>query len=689
LLAVDHPLSEELMRSKFHENPNIRELVIRLDIMMTSIKFSKLCHSAIFMVTFYQFSNLTKISLSRKSKAQNELSTKIDDFIDEGNSLNETVTDLLKDILDSVIVQMLDSSSKEYCMFIISKLLDTDIKKDDFYVLLDGSPLDDGLKAQLARIFEFTKGQYENYDIHQILRLMCDINSLRKSADDIDKIGAAISIESIKNYSRNLLIALNTELGKTSDKLLLRSLSTHFSAVPKNRDWRQLLELKRHHIPTLSDLERNQYTGLIFINIVNLDKEKLKTNFSDKDLLKINFSFKQEPNNSTILGEAESRDPEAYKLIVIAAARQIILAESKGLENLVAETKKAIPDLIYRIMKVAKTPQEKKLISDLTHGVLSAERLEQDSNKSLASFFTDYGKYDWIQSTFSWPRLEPLIQKVETLDNYLEHRSTLNSRIFSDFYSPAKLRKCRLMKISPYDLCEFYLREPEKYRILTSENLDDIYKSGATFDSLLELHNKNEDKFRLLTSNEFVLKGYENNYWSFNELNSLNLAELKRLLNPEVIVCIKSGFSIKDIADSFAKPEPNLYSEKMQSLLKIGATKNIVELLNEYKPWMLKSLLNQAIKAEAEGKSFGDIYFHQGKGFMNQRTNPLPVVAGAGALLYRPDSPGINLARLVNRAVSRIDLHEHKASLSPKPRRVRSTPDLQRTDQTEPQAHTI
>jgi hypothetical protein len=689
LLDSDHHyVSEELLKFKFHKDPVIRELIISLDIMMTSVRFSKLSHSASFMMPFYMLNNQTKISSSRRNGFLLNLEDFIKDFKATDNDLQEAMADFLNDAIEELLFDILEYSSEEYCVFLLEKLLDPAITKQNFFEILDASPIKDGAKLQLAHFFEMAKGEFENYDIKQILGLICSEKSLKNSADDIDKIEPAQRIESIKLYVQALLAKVKTELTGTADKLLLNDIKK-YQTKNTNNSWRNKLKSASHNIPTWSETEQTQHTILIFRDITNTYNQNLTTNLSDAHLLRINFSLKQPPNYRTILEEAESRDQEAYKLIVIAAAKQIILAQSKGLENVIAETKEAIPDLIYRLMKVAKTPQEKKLISDLTHGVLSAERLESDSNKSLAIFFTDYGKYDWIQSTFSWPRLEPLIQKVETLDNYLEHRRTLNSRIFSEFYSPEKIRKCKLMKISPYNLCEFYLREPEKYRILTSENLDDIYKSGATFDSLFKLHNENEDKFRLLTSNEWALKGYRNNYWSFNELNSLNLAELKRLLNPEVIVCIKARFSAKDIADSFGKNDPDLYSENMQSLLKIGATKNIVELLNQYKPWMLKSLLNQSKKAEVEGKSFSDIYFHQGQGFMNQRTNPLPVVAGTGALLYRPDSPGINFARLVNRAVSRIDLHERKASLSPKPRRVRSTPDLQRTDQTEPQAHTI
>ncbi len=683
-----HYVSEELLKFKFHKDPVIRELIISLDIMMTSVRFSKLSHSASFMMPFYMLNNQTKISSSRRNGFLLNLEDFIKSFKATDNDLQKAMTGFLNESIEELLFDILEYSSEEYCIILLEKLLDPSITKQTFFEILDASPINDGAKLQLAHFFEMAKGEFENYDIKQILELICSEKSLKKSADDIDKIEPAQAINSIKWYVQELLTNVKTELAGTADKLLLNDIKK-YQTQNTNNSWRNKLKSAVHNIPTLAETERIQHTAIIFREIINKNIQNLTTNLSDANLLKINFSLKQPPNYRTILEEAESRDQEAYKLIVIAAAKQIILAQSKGLEDVVAEVKEAIPDLIYRLIKVVKTPQEKKLISDLTHGVLTAERLEQDSNKSLASFFTDYAKYDWIQSTFSWSRLAPLIQKVETLDNYLDHRRTLNSRIFSEFYSSEKIRKCKLMKISPYHLCEFYLNYPEKYRTLTSEIFDDVYRSGATFESLIKLHNENEDKLRLLTSNELVLKGYKNNYWSFNELNSLNLAELKRLLNPEVIICIKARFSAKDIADSFGKNDPDLYSENMQSLLKIGATKNIVALLNEYKPWMLKSLLNQATKAEAEGKSFGDLYFHQGQGFMNQRTNPLPLVAGAGALLYRPNSPGINLAKLINRAVSRIDLHEHKASSSPKPRRVRSTPDLQETRQTDVQSHTI
>ncbi len=683
-----HYVSEELLKFKFHKDPVIRELIISLDIMMTSVKFAKLSHSASFMMPFYMLNNQTKISSSRRNGFLLNLEDFIKDFKATDNDLQEAMVDFLNDAIEELLFDILEYSSEEYCVFLLEKLLDPSITKQTFFEILDASPIEDGAKLQLAHFFEMAKGEFENYDIKQILGLICSEKSLKNSADDIDKIEPAQRIESIKRYVQALLANIKAELAGTADKLLLNDIKK-YQTQNTNNSWRNKLKSAAHNIPTLGETERSQHTTLIFRDIINTNNENLIKKLSDADLLRINFSLKQPPNDRTILEEAESRDQEAYKLIVIAAAKQIVLAQSKGLENVVAEVKEAIPDLIYRLIKVVKTPQEKKLISDLTNSVLSLERLEVESNRSFVSIFTNYGKYDWIQSAFSWPRLAPLIQKVETLDNYLEHRRTLNSRIFSEFYSPEKIRKCKLMKISPFHLCEFYLKYPEKYRTLTSEIFDNVYLSGATFDSLLKLYDENEDKFRLLASNELVLTGYKNKYWSFEELNSLDLMTLNRLLKPEAMVCVKAGFSAKNIADSFGKNDPDLYSENMQSLLKIGATKNIVALLNEYKPWMLKSLLNQSKKAEDEGKSFSDIYFHQGQGFMNQRTNPLPVVAGTGALLYRSDSPGINFARLVNRAVSRIDLHERRASLSPKPRRVRSTPDLQETRQTDAQSRTI
>lgn len=686
--SSNHYVSEEVLKFKFHQDSVVRELTICLDIMMTSVKFAKLCHSASFMMPFYALNNRTKISSARKNGFLLKLEEFIKSFKATDTNLKEAMTDFLNSVIEDLLSDILEYSSEEYCEFLLEKLLDPTITKQNFFEILDASPIQNGVKLQLANIFEMAKGEFENCDVKQILRVICSERSLKNSADDIDRIEPAQAIESIKRYVQELLAKVKAELSETADELLLEDIKEYRTQNADTR-WRDKMVKKAHNIPTWSETERIQHTALVFRSIISTNKTGLEADLSDDHLPEINFSLTCEPNKKTLLQEAESRDPEVYKLVVLAAARQIIFAHSNGLESLEKETKEAIPDLIYRLIKVAKTPQEQKLISDLTRGVLTAERLESDSNKSLTSFFTDYGKYEWIQNTFSWPVLDVVVQKIETLDKYLEHRSTLNSRIFSDFYSPEKIRKCRLMKISPYHLCEFYLREPEKYRILTSVDFDDVYRSGATFDSLLKLHNENGEKFKLLTSNEWALKGYRNSYWSFEELNSLNLVSMDKLLKPEAMVCVKAGYSAKEIANSFGKKELDLYSANMQSLLKIGATKNIVKLLNRYKPWMLKSLLNQATKAEAKKESFGDIYFHQGQGFMNQRTTSLPIVSGVGALLYIPNSPGINLAKLINRAVSRMDLHAHKANSSPKPRRVRSTPDLQRTDQKEPQTHII
>ncbi len=685
LLASDHLLSEELMKYKFHSDSAVRELVICLDIMMTSRKFAMLSHSASFMMPFYQLNNHTRVGFAKRSGLSKNLRDIIEDFELPQISLQETVIDILKDITENLLFNILNNSSEEYCEFLIEKLLDQNISADAFFQILDQSPIEDGDKSQLARVFEIARGKFQNYDIKQILKVMCTTESLRDSTDDIDKLDAVQSIQSISNYTTQLFSTLKNELHKSTDKILLKSISGYRTQT-LNLEWRGLLEVKASNIPTLIDLERNQHTAIIFIDITNISKNNLVNNLSDAHLLRINFSLKKPPNNKTILEEAESRDPESYKLIVLASAKQIILARSKGLENLVTETKDAIPDLIYRLKVVAQTPEEKKLISDLTNGVLTAEKLETESSRSLLSLFTDSGKYTWIREAFSWNRLEPLVSKLEDLDSYLDNFRRLRSDLFKLFYSPEIIKKCILMNIPPSQLFELYSERREEYNFLTDTKLEVIYSSGVTFKMLSELYHHNKTKLDLLI-NPIAIEGYKNKHWSFKELYELNLDDLSNLLKPESIICIKSGFSLDDILGSFKNHDLDLHSENMQCLLKIGATKNIVELLNTYKPWMLKSLLKQSKEASENNKSFSDIYFHQGQGFMNPRTTPLPIVAGAGALLYRADSPGINLARIINRAVSRVDLDQ--PSSSPKPRRARSTPDLQRNDQTEPQAHTI